>query len=72
MQDTREFSTCWGSRERLRRTSIVPVQGLRGTGSKSTLIAPQPGLCLGVRRCSDVTLLTHVAGDGCCSLVMPG
>lgn len=66
------FSTCGGSRERLRRTSVVPVQGLRGAGSKPTLVAPHPGLCLGVRGCSDVTLLAHVDGDDCCRLLMPG
>lgn len=43
----------------------MPVEGLRGSGSKSSLIAPQPGLGLGVRGCSDVTLLTHVAGAVC-------
>lgn len=50
----------------------MPVQGLRGAGSKPTLVAPHPGLCLGVRGCSDVTLLTHVDGDDCCGLFMPG
>lgn len=50
--------------------SVVPVQGLRGTGSKPTLVAPHPGLRLGVRGCGDVTLLAHVDGDD--RLLMPG
>lgn len=52
----------------------MPVQGLpgSGSGSKPTLVAPHPGLCLGVRGCSDVTLLAHVDGDDCCRLLMPG
>lgn len=44
----------------------MPVQRLRGTGPKPTLVAPHPGLCLGVRGCSDITLLAHVvAGFSC-------
>lgn len=44
----------------------MAVQRLRGTGPKPTLVAPHPGLCLGVRGCSDVTLLAHVvAGFSC-------
>lgn len=52
----------------------MPVHGLRGagSGSKPALVAPHPGLCLGVRGCSDVTLLAHVDGDNCCRLLMPG
>lgn len=56
----------------LRVWSVVPVQGLRGTGSKPTLVAPHPGLRLGVRGCGDVTLLAHVDGDDWCRLLMPG
>lgn len=55
--------TCWWSCERLRRSSIVPVEGLHRTGPKPALVAPHPWLGLGVRGCSDVTLLTHVDGS---------
>ena len=54
--------TCRGSGEPLRRPTIVPVKGLRRTSSKSTLVAPHPGLGLGVRGSSHITLLTHVDG----------
>lgn len=40
----------------------MPVEGLRRTRSESTLICPHPWLGLGVRGCSDITLLTHDAG----------
>lgn len=44
----------------------MPVQRLRGTRPKPTLVAPHPRLCLGVRGCSNVTLLAHVvAGFSC-------
>lgn len=66
------FPTCSRSCERLRRTSVVPVQGLCGSGSKSALVAPQSGLRLGVRGRSDVTLLTHLAADSRCALVITG
>lgn len=64
--------TSRGSVEGLRWSSIVPVQGLWGAGPTSTLVAPHPWLGLGVWGCSHVTLLTHVDGDNCHCLIMPG
>lgn len=40
----------------------MPVQGLGRTTPISTLVAPHPVLGLGVRGCSNITLLTHVDG----------
>lgn len=40
----------------------MPVEGLHRAGPESALVAPHPWLGLGVRGCSDVTLLTHVDG----------
>lgn len=54
--------TCWWSVEHLRRPPIVPIVWLCRTSSKSALVAPHPWLGLGVRGCSNITLLTHVDG----------
>lgn len=40
----------------------MPVKGLCRTSPKATLVAPHPWLGLGVRGCSNITLLTHVDG----------
>lgn len=40
----------------------MPIEGLWRTSSKSTLVASHPWLGLGVRRCSNITLLTHFDG----------
>lgn len=61
--NTRWFcSTCWWTVECLRRTPIVPIEGLCRSSSEPTLVAPHPGLGLGVRGCSNITLLTHLDG----------
>lgn len=60
-----QIPTCWGGREHLRGAPVEPVEGLRGSSSKSSLVAPQPGLGLGVRGRSHVALLTHGAGAVC-------
>lgn len=54
--------TCWWTVECLRRTPIVPIEGLCRSSSEPTLVAPHPGLGLGVRGCSNITLLTHLDG----------
>lgn len=61
IQEQKSF-TRWRSCKRLRWSSIVPVKGLHRTSPESALVAPHPWLGLGVRGCSDVTLLTHVDG----------
>lgn len=45
--------------------SVEPVEGLRGSAPRAGLVAPQPGLGLGVRGRSHVALLTHGAGAVC-------
>jgi len=60
----RTFTCRWG-REGLLLAPVVPTIGvLAGPRAEAGRVAPHPGLGLGVRRCGDITLLTHVAWLG--------